>query len=126
MYLDVDVLLALIKERDFHKEYALKVCSLQEEKYTSIISLVELEIVIKREMSDIMSMEILKIMEKLLPEVKILACDKKIFEKSLELRKRFGLGIFDSLHAATALQYDKRIASTDNVYKRIKELKIII
>lgn len=126
MYLDVDVLLALIKERDFHKEYALKVCSLLEEKYTSVISLVELEIVIKREMSDLMSMEISKIIEKILPDLKLVACDKKIFEKSLELRKKFGLGIFDSLHAATALQGDKRIASTDRVYKRINELKIII
>lgn len=126
MYLDVDVLLALIKERDFHKDYALKVYSLQEEKYTSVISLVELEIVIKREMSDILSMEVSKIIAKLFPEVKIVACDKKIFEKSLELRKELRLGIFDSLHAATALQGDKRIASTDAVYKRIKELKIII
>jgi len=29
MYLDVDILLALIKEKDFHREYAKKIISLK-------------------------------------------------------------------------------------------------
>lgn len=125
MYLDVDVMLALVKEKDFHKEYAKKICFIKEDKYTSVITLLELEIVIKREISDLLSMELMDIIFKILPEIKIVNCDKEIFENSLLLRKKFGMGIFDSIHASTALKFDKRIASTDNIYKKIKGLTII-
>ena len=91
MYLDVDILLALIKEKDFHREYAKKIISLKEDKYTSVISLIELEIVIKREVSDILSMELDKVLIKILPELRIVDCDNEIFNKSLDLRKKFNL-----------------------------------
>lgn len=125
MYLDVDILMALIKERDFHKGYAEYVCSLPGEKYTSAISLVELEIVIKREINNEMSMNVLEILLRVLPKLRIIPCDKNIFQKSLVLRREYGLGIFDSLHAATALQNDKKIASTDHMYKKVKELIVV-
>ena len=35
----------------------------------------------------------------------------------------FSLGIFDSIHAATCLINNKKMASTDNAYKRIPEIK---
>lgn len=125
MYLDVDVLLALIKEKDFNKIYANKINSIKEEKYTSVMSLVELEIVIKREISNILSMEIDMLILKIIPDLKIVDCNKKIFEDSLKLRIKYGMGIFDSIHAATSLNFDKRIASTDNVYSKIKNLTVI-
>ena len=126
MYLDVDVLLALIKERDFHKPYAERILAFNEDKYTSVISLLELEIVIKREMSDILSMDILSHTLKIIPSLKIISCDQKIFDQSLALRRNYSLGIFDSVHAATALACDKRIASTDNAYKRIHSLTLVV
>lgn len=43
----------------------------------------------------------------------------------MDLRKRYQLTYFDSLHAATAILYDGRIISTDKVYMEIKELKAI-
>jgi len=45
--------------------------------------------------------------------------------KAIELRNTYKISYFDSLHAATALKYDKTIISTDYVYKEIKELKHI-
>ncbi|HIH25455.1 PIN domain-containing protein [Candidatus Woesearchaeota archaeon] len=125
MYLDVDILLALIKEKDFHREYAKKIISLKEDKYTSVISLIELEIVIKREVSDILSMELDKVLIKILPELRIVDCDNEIFNKSLDLRKKFNLGIFDSIHAATSLKFDKRIASTDHMFEKVKGLVVV-
>jgi len=41
------------------------------------------------------------------------------------LRKKHDFGVFDSIHAATALLFDKRIATTDNVFERVPGLKII-
>ena len=44
-------------------------------------------------------------------------------QKSMRIER---FGIFDSLHAATALQGDKRIASTDAVYKKIKDRDLML
>lgn len=49
----------------------------------------------------------------------------KVILKSIELRDRYGLTFFDSLHAATAITLDRVIISTDKAYSRIKELKHI-
>ena len=125
MYLDVDILMALVKEKDFHKGYAEYICSLPKEKYTSVISLVELEIVIKREINNEMSLIILQLLHKIIPTLKIVPCTEKIFERSLEIRRKDGLGIFDAIHAATALEHDKEIASTDHIYKKVKGLTIV-
>lgn len=126
MYLDVDLIYALIKKGDRHFELAKETVSRKEEIYTSIVSFVELEILIKREISNELSMNLQGIVKEKIPRLKIRGLDLKIFELSLQLRRKFGLGIFDSIHAATALTHDKRIASTDRIYERIKGLKKIV
>lgn len=125
MYLDVDVLYALLKENDYHKEYALRVARAPGRKYTSIIALVELEIIVKREISDTMSLSINQIVTRLLPNLKIISLENEHFVKSLELRTKYGLGIFDSLHVAVCLSQDKEIASTDHAFTRIPGLSIV-
>jgi len=47
----------------------------------------------------------------------------KIILKAIELRNKYNISYFDSLHAATAIEYDKVIISTDHIYREIKELK---
>lgn len=42
-----------------------------------------------------------------------------------ELRERYDLTYFDSLHAATALIYDGSIASSDRDYERVKGLRLL-
>jgi len=49
----------------------------------------------------------------------------KVIIKASELRKRYGITYFDSLHAASAFFHDKMIISTDKVYRKIPELKVI-
>ncbi|HDJ89224.1 MAG TPA: type II toxin-antitoxin system VapC family toxin [Thermoprotei archaeon] len=48
-----------------------------------------------------------------------------IIVRAIELRRKYNISYFDSLHAATAIEYDKIIISTDHIYKEIKELKYI-
>ncbi|MGP3668040.1 MAG: type II toxin-antitoxin system VapC family toxin [Candidatus Bathyarchaeota archaeon] len=44
---------------------------------------------------------------------------------AINLRKKYQLTYFDSLHAATAILHDGAIISTDKAYREIKELKAI-
>lgn len=125
MYLDVDVLYALLKDRDYHKEYAQKVVSEKEVKVTSSVSLLELEIVVKRELGDAHSLNLTRWVERLVPGLKIIAFSHNQFEKSLELRAKHGLGIFDAVHAAVCLERGGRMASTDKAYARIPGIRIV-
>lgn len=123
MYLDVDLVYAFIKKGDRHFELAKEIIGRKGNFYTSVVSLIELEILIKREISNELSMNVWKAVKEKIPKLKVKEINLKIFESSLELRGKHGLGVFDSIHAATALAYDKRIASTDRVYDRINGLK---
>ena len=49
----------------------------------------------------------------------------EIIVKASELRRKYYITYFDSLHAASALSHDKTIISTDRVYREISELKAI-
>ncbi len=123
MYLDVDVLYALLKEKDFHREYAERIASSKGGKVTSSVSLLELEIVVKRELGDEKSLEIDEWARKIVPGISILAFTEKQFKKSLELRKKFGLGIFDSVHAAVCLEKGGQMASTDRAFDRVPGIR---
>jgi len=125
MYVDLDMIFAQIKKDDRLKETSDLLLKSEEKQYTSALTLVELEIVLKREVSDFLSKETAGLFREKFPRILIVGFDKKILEKSLELRQKYDLGIFDSVHAATALRYDKRIASTDAVFERVLGLKII-
>ncbi|MFH1200054.1 MAG: PIN domain-containing protein [Candidatus Micrarchaeota archaeon] len=119
MYLDVDVLYALVKEKDFHKEYAERITATAGAKVTSCVSLLELEIVVKRELGDEKSMEIDRWVRRLVPGIDIAEFTEKQFAKSLELRKKYGLGIFDAVHAAVCLEKGGQMASTDHAFDRV-------
>lgn len=125
MYVDTDILYALLKPNDRHLEFAKKILASNEAPCTSAITLVELEIVVKRELSDFLSQNILDAVLEVAPSLKILELNQKILKKSLELRQKFGIGVYDSIHAATAIAKGKKIASTDHIFDRIKELKRI-
>jgi len=49
----------------------------------------------------------------------------EIIVKASELRRKYYITYFDSLHAASALSHDKTIISTDRVYREIPGLKAI-
>ena len=123
MYLDTDILYATIDTNDPHAKVAQKIINMKEEKYSSIATLIELEFVIRRELSDDASKNVLEPLRDL--NLKFKEIDLKTFELSLDIRRDYDLTIMDSLHAACALLNDKRIASTDGAYDRIIELRRI-
>ncbi len=49
----------------------------------------------------------------------------RIIVEASKLRVRYGLTYFDSLHAASALNHDKTIISTDKIYREVKELRAV-
>ncbi len=125
MYIDSDLIFALLKPSDRHAFFAGGIISSKEPLYTSIVTLLELEIVVKRELSDYLSQHVLDLVYEKIPSLKILPLSKTNFSKSLELRIKFSLGVFDSIHAAVALSKDKKIVSTDHIFDKIPGLKRI-
>ncbi|MFA4855940.1 MAG: PIN domain-containing protein [archaeon] len=125
MYVDLDLIYAKIKKDDRLQETSRNILKSKERQYTSVITLLELELVLKREISDYLSKESSLLFIENFPKIKIVGFSQKIFEKSLELRKKYDFGAFDSIHAATALLFDKRIATTDNAFERVPNLKVI-
>ncbi|MBI4043511.1 MAG: PIN domain-containing protein [Candidatus Diapherotrites archaeon] len=125
MYVDSDVLFALLKPNDRHYSFAAYVCALKDRFYCSAAALMEVEIVVKREISDYASQHVLEALKQKMPSLNIVSLDQKTFLKSQELRQQLGLGIFDSIHAATALAKDKRMASTDHIFDHVRGLECI-
>jgi len=122
MYVDTDIFYALIKTGDRHAEFAEKIMR-EKGLYTSAITLLELEIVIRREISDELSKQVVSLFLKKFPNTEIVDFTQKVHAKSQSLRQEFDLGVFDSVHVATALLHDKHIASTDTSFDRVKGLK---
>ena len=119
MYLDTDVILALIKEEDWLKELInfKKIKNPQ----TSTLTLIEVRLVLTREISRKDALDSLSKIKNL--GVKIIPLDIKIVEESNNLMKKYdSLGIFDSIHAACTILKNEVIISTDTVYKEISEL----
>jgi predicted nucleic acid-binding protein len=58
----------------------------------------------------------------LLPDVPI---SSTIIIKASEIRERYGLTYFDSLHAASAIIVDGIIISTDRDYEKVREIQAI-
>lgn len=125
MYVDTVFLLAFLKPHDRHLEFAQKILESKENLYTSTATLIELSVVVKREISDFLSQNTLAAVMEKVPGLEIIPLDKKTFEASLELRKKFGFGIYDAIHASSALSKDKKIASTDHIFDKIPNLKRI-
>lgn len=121
MYLDTDIILALIKEEDWLKEKVKKI-QVQNAK-TSALTIIEARLVLEREYSRIESTNALDKIKKQAIEITIV--DKKVIEKSQELMQQYpNIGIFDSIHAATALILNEKMVSTDHIFHQIVELSV--
>lgn len=124
MYVDTDILYAaFVDKNDRYHQLAVQLIKHNENKYSSIAALIELEFVVRREFGNEESKRILELLESAGMSFK--SIDLKTFELSIKLRGDYGLSIMDSIHASCALLNDKKIASTDSAYDRINELKRI-
>jgi len=63
-------------------------------------------------------------MFKTIPNLGEIPLTSNIILEASNLRRKYGLTFFDSLHAASATIHDKEIISLDTAYANIKELKL--
>ena len=115
MYLDTDVLLALLKEKDWLKQFVtpekVRDCC------TSVLNVLEAKMVLLREEGTA---------DKLISKLKslkitLLPIDEAMLEKSEDLLSTHEhLGIFDSMHAATCFVKNEKMFSTDHIYDELE------
>ncbi|MBI4980220.1 PIN domain-containing protein [Candidatus Woesearchaeota archaeon] len=120
MYLDTDIILALVKKEDWLKEHVN--FSKLRPATTSVFTVIEARIVLEREYSREEALSVLPTIRKL--NIQLLPLDERVLGKSEELMQCFPrLNIFDSVHVAFALIYDDILVSTDTVFPTITNLK---
>ena len=122
MYIDTDIVLSQIKERDWLKEIVKrKLSEIDEELCTSAITIVECQIVLLREEG---REEAIRAMEKIESlGLRILSLTKEVLAKSTELLSKYPkLNIFDSIHLAHAILEGERILSTDRYFDEVEEV----
>lgn len=112
----IDVLYAHLKPTDWLKEPSNAIISKIEsgvlDGYTSIIAVTELKIVSKRDFDVSFSNSIYANIKEIKNiELKVLTED--VVSKAVDIREKYDLNIFDSIHAATALLNDKSLKRID-------------
>jgi predicted nucleic acid-binding protein len=116
MYLDTDIVLALVKKDDWLKNYVN--LSQLRPACTSVFTVVEARIVLEREYGRREALQVLPTVKKL--GITIMSLDSDVIEKSQELLQRYPqLNIFDSIHAAYALVRNEILVSTDHIFSQI-------
>ena len=125
--IDSDMILAYIKKDDRHSESAEKlfgkIIGGELEVYISSSMFVEIAFVLKRNHQLELLSDVYKLIYKM-PNILIIPISENIIETAHKLMMK-DIGILDSIQAATALRYDKRIISTDHIFDKIKGLKRI-
>ncbi len=120
MYLDTDVILSQLKERDWLKESVeKKLGEVNEKLKTSAITIVECQIVLLREDSRSSATDVLDRVREL--RVEVLPLTEEVLQLSKELLEKYPkLNIFDSLHLAHVLHEGEKIMSTDSLFDEIE------
>jgi predicted nucleic acid-binding protein len=124
MYLEADILYAYLKPTDWLKTYAEKILSKKEKFITSVATVIEIEIVSLRDFGSEFSLSVLPRL-KSIKNLEILPLTVEIQEKAAEVRKTYGLSIFDSIHAAICLLKKVKLISSDVIFDKIKGLERI-
>lgn len=119
MYLDTDVLLALLKADDW-LQTAAREATFDVPK-TSIITAVEIQLVLFESWSRSELAEVCESIEDEGVEVDPLTVD--IFEAGSELLTTYPeLNVFDAIHVGHARTLDEPLVSTDTLYPEIEEI----
>jgi hypothetical protein len=120
VYLDTDVILSQLKERDWLKESVEKKLGEMNEKLkTSAITIVECQIVLLREDSRSSAIDVLDRIREF--RVEVLPLTEEVLQLSKELLEKYPkLNIFDSLHLAHVLHEGEKIMSTDSLFDEIE------
>lgn len=122
MYLDTDIILALVKEEDWLKEH-VNLKKIKDPK-TSVFTIIEAEIVLRREYPRELSLSVLDKVKSL--EIGLLPMTEKILEKSNNLSRKYPrLNVFDSVHASFSIIHKEKLISTDTIFNELEEVENI-
>ena len=91
MYVDSDIIYALLRPEDRLRELARRIIQRDKKIYTSIITVLELQLVAKREISEIYSQKMLEEIKAILPDLVFKEYTQDTINKSSFLRKKYGL-----------------------------------
>jgi len=125
--IETDVILALASSTDKHHSEAVEIIRKVKPLKLSPYALVELDLLI---LSGKLKVEVQKFYEGLSEVLsyyglEIIAPSPKHLAKSWELRGRYNVTYFDSLHAGAAIIENEALISYDKTYSNIKELKYL-
>ena len=123
VYLDTDCVLALVKDQDWLKGSVLSRIKNEDSLVTSVLTVVEMRLVLLRDMN------IKKVVEKERSfesyQIELIPFEEDIQKISLELMSKYEfLTTFDAVHAATAISHQIKLISTDRSFPRIKGLLV--
>ena len=121
MYLDTDMVLALIKKDDWLKPFVnLKKIN---NPVISAAVLIELELVINREYGKDKVEGLIKEVKNL--KIKSEPISSDVIYKSAELMKKYNMTTFDAIHASYCILNKEKILSSDTIFDSIKDIKRI-
>tara|TARA_Y100000310_G_C20604432_1_gene774775 strand:- start:473 stop:841 length:369 start_codon:yes stop_codon:yes gene_type:complete len=112
---------ANLKPSDWLKKHAEKILK-EKDLVTSSVTILELELIAKRDFDEDFSNEVLMRLQGL-KNLRILNLSEKVLVKAVELRKEYKLNIFDSVHMATAIVTKEDIISSDNMFDLVDGVK---
>jgi predicted nucleic acid-binding protein len=125
--LETDLIFAYLNRDDAYHRTAIKIFNkIKQGTNLSIssLSLVELELIYKSNSLEAFLTPHIAALS-ILPNVTYYPLTTDIVLTSIYLRQTHGLTFFDSHYAATALQGDAQILSTDQAYKKVPGLTLV-
>ena len=119
MYLDTDMILALIKKDDWLKPF-VNLKKIRNPVISAAV-LIELELVINREYGRDKVEEFFKEIKNL--KIKSEPVTSDVIYKSAELMKKYSMTTFDAIHASYCILNKEKILSSDTVFDSIKDIE---
>jgi len=127
MLIETDFLISLVRENDRHHIRTLKILEkLRGHIKLSPYTLTELDLLVWSNTFKVKDKELFfKLLEETLNYYTIETLKPKFTHvaKAYELREKYSLSFFDSLHAAVAMIENIPLLSYDKTYSKIKEIK---
>ncbi len=125
--IETDIILALVSSRDKHHREAVEIIRSIKSLKISPYALVELDFLILSGKLEVKIPVFYEAFSKMLSyyDIEIIKPNPKHLTKGWELREKYGLTYFDSLHASVALIENETLISYDKRYIGLRELNYL-
>jgi len=122
--IETDVVIALASKTDKHHEDIKRLLDKLTTIKLSPYSLIELDLLVTSHNLIVKTPDFYQALNDVLEyyKISVLAPRPSHFIEAWNLKKKYNLTFFDSLHAATALEEKETLVSYDKMYSKVKEL----